>query len=113
MDYTAEELKEAVEHFQLCQMMQITSHCDIAIQALQEKAERDNPKPLTVEELEDEQPVYGFFTQRWYVISDIEKEQQENEVAYSITMTDGEQFIYDQDETFYRYPPTEPKQEGD
>lgn len=46
----------------------------LAIQALQEKAERDNPQPLTLEQLKErvDKPVYEKLEQKGYVIDDFD-----------------------------------------
>lgn len=58
------DIAQAIEYLKERKANQITEYkiksYDLAIQALQEKADRENPKPLTLEQLEEHicKPVY-------------------------------------------------------
>ena len=78
-------------------------HFDVALQALQEKAERDNPQPLTIEQLRqmDGEPVWvkvlspiGDVKDSWFLI-DCENREVE--------LINSEEYLLYPDELNYEY----------
>ena len=79
---------------------------DLAVDALQEKADRENPMLLTLDDLRDMvgEPVFNEYENIWQIISDID---EVDELCTIINMTDGDE--YDTEDGFpgfYRTKPT-------
>ena len=79
---------------------------NLAVNALREKAERENPKLLTLDDLRDMvgEPVFNEYENIWQIISDID---EVDELCTIINMTDGDE--YDTEDGFpgfYRTKPT-------
>lgn len=85
----------------------IISTYDMAIAALRSQQERENPKPLTLDELRqmDGEPVYDGLGYEWFILAEITDDE--------VIMTDGAVFDIDEDsmntviERFYRHKPQE------
>lgn len=65
--------------------------CHVAVEALREKQEREDPKPLTLEELMEmtREPVYDADDENWYVIDYVDIV---DELSTLIVMTDSTEF---------------------
>lgn len=89
---------------------------DSVITFLRAQAERDNPKPLTLDELRkmDGQPVWvviltkiGDIKSSWFLVSDGYELNLQNSETYELYPDDTYEERYGEDYIAYRYPPKE------
>lgn len=96
---------DSIRHFMYGERQAV----NIALLALQEKAERENPQPLTVEQLKERvgKPIWDNCNREWFILNIIWADEETGKVDWLEDTAEYNHGYSAEEQRFYKYKPKE------